>query len=143
MSASGLRLIRNCAQWIPKTEIGRVPSGLRGIYALHQYCPKSNTYDVVYVGMAGGAEAGIRGRLNAHANSKRKGDLWTHFSIFAVWPNITEAEIEELEGLFREIYRKDARANRLNRQRRYENLQEVRTRDLFDLEKGEATKDSS
>ena len=49
MSASGLRLIRNCAQWIPKTEIGRVSSGLRGIYALHQYCPESHTYDVVYV----------------------------------------------------------------------------------------------
>ncbi|GAF97179.1 unnamed protein product, partial [marine sediment metagenome] len=33
--------------------------------------------------------------------------LWTHFSIFEVWENITENEIKELEGLFRQIYRKD------------------------------------
>ena len=102
--------------------------GLRGIYALHRYRPRIAKYDVVYVGMADG-EAGIRARLKAHANSKRKRDLWTHFSAFVVWPNITEAEITELEGLFREIYRKDKRANALNRQRRCRQLQNVRTRE--------------
>jgi hypothetical protein len=55
--------------------------------------------------------------------------LWTHFSMYAVWPNVTEAEIAELEGLFREIYRKDKRANALNRQRRCRQLQNVRIRD--------------
>jgi hypothetical protein len=123
-----LRLIRSCAQWIPKDRIDSVPTGLRGIYALHRYRPRIRKYDVVYVGMADG-EAGIRARLRAHANSKRKRTLWTHFSAFIVWPNITEAEITELEGLFREIYRKDKRANALNRQRRYRQLQKVRTRE--------------
>lgn len=123
-----LRLVRSCAQWIPKAQIETVPKGLRGIYALHRHRPRIKKYDVVYVGMADG-EAGIRARLKAHANSKRKRDLWTHFSAFIVWPNITEAEIAELEGLFREIYRKDKRANALNRQRRCRNLQKVRTRD--------------
>jgi hypothetical protein len=50
-----------------------------------------------------------------------------------VWPNITEAEITELEGLFREIYRKDKRANRLNRQKRYRKIQNVRVRDVSRL----------
>jgi len=130
MSDNGrvLRLVRSCAQWIPKTQIDSVPKGLRGIYALHRHRPRINKYDVVYVGMADGG-TGIRGRLKAHANSKRKRRMWTHFSAFEVWPNITEAEIAELEGLFREIYRKDERANRLNRQKRCRPLQRVRVRD--------------
>ena len=109
-----------------------MPTGLRGIYALHRYRPRIGKYDVVYVGMADGG-AGIRARLEAHANSKRKRELWTHFSAFVVWPNITEAEITELEGLFREIYRKDKRANRLNRQKRYRKIQNVRVRDVSRL----------
>jgi hypothetical protein len=123
-----LRLVRSCAQWVAEAQIDSVHKGLRGIYALHRHRPRIGKYDVVYVGMADG-RAGIRARLNAHANSKRKRKLWTHFSIFEVWPNITEAEIVELEGLFREIYRKDKRANALNRQRRCRQLQNVRIRD--------------
>lgn len=124
----GLRLVRSCAQWVPKTQIESVQKGFRGIYALHRHRPRIKKYDVVYVGMADG-EAGIRARLKAHASSKRKRKMWTHFSYFEVWPNITEPEIAELEGLFREIYRKDKRANALNRQRRCRQLQNVRTRD--------------
>src|SRR5580704_13654250 len=124
--AQPLRLVRSCAQWIPKARIDSVPKGLRGIYALLRHRPRIRKYDVVYVGMADG-DAGIRARLKAHANSKRKRDLWGNFSTFEVWPNITEAEISELEGLFREIYRKDKRANALNRQRRCRQLQNVRT----------------
>jgi len=123
-----LRLVQTCAQWMSKSQIDSIPTGLRGIYALHRHRPRIKKYDVVYIGMADGG-VGIRARLYAHANSKRKRDLWTHFSAFVVWPNITEAEIAELEGLFREIYRKDKRANRLNRQKRCRNLQKVRTWD--------------
>jgi hypothetical protein len=104
-----------------------VPKGLRGIYALHRYRPRIRKYDVDYVGMADG-EAGMRARLKAHAKSKRKRNLWTYFLAFIVWLTITEAEMTELEGLFREIYRKDKRANALNRQRRCRQLQNVRTR---------------
>jgi hypothetical protein len=78
-------------------------------------------------------ELGVRARLRAHADSRRKRKMWTHFSAFEVWPNITEAEISELEGLFREIYRKDRRANRLNRQRRHREIQKVRVRNLAGL----------
>jgi|SRR6266850_2200113 len=125
LSAHSLRLVRRCIQWKPKSEINRVPGGVRGIYALLRHRPRLKKYDVVYVGMAQGGD-GIRKRLKAHASSKRKRNLWSHFSVFEVWPNITE--IAELEGLFREIYRKDRRANRLNRQKRYQKLQDVRIR---------------
>lgn len=111
-----------------KSDINQVPRGIRGIYALHRRRPRLKKYDVVYVGLAEG-KGGIRDRLKAHAGSKRKGALWTHFSLYEVWPNVTEAEIKELEGLFREIYRRDRRANRLNRQKRHAPLQRIRIRD--------------
>jgi hypothetical protein len=129
---ASLRLVRCAVQWIPKDKIDSVPKGFRGIYALHRHRPRIKKFDVVYVGMAEGG-IGMRARLRAHANSKRKRKLWTHFSAFEVWPNITQAEITELEGLFREIYRKDKRANALNRQKRHKNIQAVRVRDLEKL----------
>ena len=69
-----LRLVRSCAQWIPKSEIDAVPKGLRGIYALFRHRPRIKKYDVVYVGMAEGT-LGICARLKAHANSKRKREM--------------------------------------------------------------------
>ena len=122
-----LRLMRRCAQWKSKTEIDHVPRGIRGIYTLLKHCPRLKKFDVVYIGMAEG-KLGIMDRLRSHAKSKSKGDLWTHFSMFEVWPNISE--IAEIEGLFREIYRKDRRVNKLNRQRKCKMLQRVRIRTL-------------
>jgi hypothetical protein len=61
------------------------------------------------------------------ANNTRERGLWSRFSAFIVWPNIPKAEITELEGLFRESYCKDIRANALNRQRNYRRLQHRRT----------------
>jgi len=82
-------------------------------------------YDVVYIGMAAGEKtASIRGRLRVH--QRRKGKLWTHFSAYEVWDNIREDEIQELEGLFRHIYRKDTKANSLNQQRAFKKLINVR-----------------
>jgi hypothetical protein len=124
---NGLRLIFRCAQWIPKSLINRIPKRIRGIYVLHSFRKKLNKkkYDVVYIGMSSG-KSGIRDRLAAHAGSKRKGSEWSHFSLFGVWPNINEDEISELEGLFREIFRKDTHANRLARQKKCVKLQKVR-----------------
>lgn len=91
---------------------------------------RSGKFDVVYIGMAGGIKAGARGRMISHSKSKNKGKLWTHFSMFEVWDNITEAEVVELEGLFRHIYRKDTRANRINKQRSFKKLKKVRSNKL-------------
>jgi hypothetical protein len=74
--------------------------------------------------MARGLKAGIRKRLRSH--KKNKPDLWSHFSIFEVWDNIREEEVEELEGLFRHLFKKDSKANSLNKQKEYKKLSRVR-----------------
>ncbi len=126
MPISELRLVKRCAEYLSKEEIKRIPAYTRGVYVLFKYRPRVKKYDVVYVGLAAGEKAGsIRGRLRTHRNSVRKKDLWTHFSAFEVWDNIQENEIAELEGLFRHIYRKDTRANRLNRQKGFGKLRKI------------------
>jgi len=122
---SELRLIQHCAEFRPRQEISNIGKGTRGIYALLQERNDDGKfrYDVVYIGMS---SSGIQGRLRSHLRSKRKADLWSHFSVYAVWPNITDAEIRELEGLFRAIYRKDSTANRIAVQKGFKKLISVR-----------------
>jgi len=123
-----LRLVRHWAENLEQTEIGKIPEGTRGIYALLQKQQKKaetgkDKYDVVYIGMS---TTGIRKRLRSHAANPNKAGLWSHFSIYSVWPNITDQEVKELEGLFRSIYRRDSKANRLAVQKRYAPLSQVR-----------------
>jgi hypothetical protein len=119
MSESRLRLIEKYEGFLPKSEVSRIAPYTRGIYALLKNKGLSK-FDVVYIGMAGGEKAGIRGRIRNHR--RKKGKLWTHFSVFKVWDNISEEEIRELEGLFRHIYSKDTKANRINHQRTFKQL---------------------
>ena len=133
MPASELRLVKRCTEFRPKDEYKLVPYGTRGIYTLlskKRGKNKKERYDVIYIGLSAGTRQGIKRRLRSHAKSKRKRKLWTHFSIFEVWDNITEAEITELEGLFRHIYRKDTQANRINKQRAFKKLYGVRKSNL-------------
>ena len=129
MPESELRLVKRCAELRPKEHMNHLPRKLRGIYVLYQQRRVQGRlkYDVRYVGMA---KAGIRGRLNSHAKSKRKGNLWTHFSAFEVWDNIRDEEVAELEGLFRHIYQKDSSANALNIQRGFKKVARTRQNDL-------------
>jgi hypothetical protein len=119
-----MRLIRHCAEFLDRDEIANVPERIRGIYVLLQKSVGKRgaiNYDVVYIGMS---RTGIRARLKSH--SVKKADLWSHFSIYSVWPNITDEEIEELEGLFRAIYRKDSKANSIAVQKWFRKLGLVR-----------------
>jgi hypothetical protein len=84
--------------------------------------------NLVYIGMSRGEKFGAKGRINGHMKKKR--NLWTHFSVFEVWDNISKQEIEELEGLFRHFYRKDATANKLNFQRSYKPLRSIRRKSI-------------
>ncbi len=120
MPVSELRLIKRWQPLVPKNEVRQIPRKLRGIYVLYKYMRKTRRYNVVYVGMAVGS---IRQRLNRH--KIKKAGLWTHFSVFEVWDNITEPEVRELEGLFRQIYSKDSRANKLNKQKSFKKLKQV------------------
>jgi hypothetical protein len=81
-------------------------------------------FDVVYIGMSGRSTiSGIWARLNRHSKSKHK--KWTHFTLFEVHDNITNAEIKELEGLILCVYRKDSRANKHNVQLCYKPFRQV------------------
>jgi hypothetical protein len=128
MSISELRLIKRFDELCEKDAIHDIPALTRGIYALLNETPQG-VFEVVYIGMAArGVNSGIRGRILSHKKSERKGKLWTHFSVYEVWDNITEAEIKELEGLLRHVYRLDMRANPINTQRKFEKLRRVKKR---------------
>jgi len=126
-----LRLIQHCAEFLPLSEVDSIPGGTRGIYALlkRRGTIKKVTgvtkFDVVYIGMS---RKGIRSRVRSHVVGKI--GLWTHFSIYAVWPNITDEEIRELEGIFRAIYREDMRANRIAVQKGFAELRRIRDNNL-------------
>jgi hypothetical protein len=119
-----LRLIQCGLEFCEIDKYQQVGGDYRGIYVL--YKKNKEKFDVVYVGMT---DSSIRRRLRTHAKSKRKAG-WTHFSAYAVWPNITKEEIKELEGLFRHLYRHDSRANVFNLQRRYKALQGITTKKI-------------
>jgi len=82
-------------------------------------------FDVVYVGMA---RTGMLARLISHTKTKKQD--WTHFSVFEVWDNVRDEEIVELEGLFRHLYRRDSKANRLNKQKKFQRAFRVRQDDF-------------
>ena len=130
MPISPLRLIKNSVEYCTRKQISEVPRYTRGIYVLYKYRHHYDAYNVVYVGMAGGDRAGIRGRLRRHLESK--GDQWSHFSVFEVWENIREDEVKELEGLFRHIYKYDHKANKLNKQRGFKKLRLIRSKSFED-----------
>lgn len=121
MPTSDCYLFKNSIEFVAASDVSRVPKQTRGIYVL--FHEREKHMEVVYVGMARGEKTGIRGRLISH--KKRKSDLWTHFSAFEVWDNIPKKQVEELEGLFRHIYRRDSAANKLNIQKTYKPLDAV------------------
>jgi hypothetical protein len=126
MRKNVLRFIRRSAEFLEKYKVSDLPHDLRGIYVLYQkQAPKGKRriFDLRYIGMSA---SGISGRLRAHRRSKRKTGEWTHFSVFEVWDNVNDAEISELEGLARHLYRFDATASTLNIQRGYKRLRGVR-----------------
>lgn len=126
MAYSNLHFIKRYAEFQPRSKINDIPPRTRGFYTLLKKAGRKPEYSVIYVGMARGLKAGIRGRLRGHAKSKSKSKEWTHFSVYEVHDNITATEIEELEGLFRHIYRRDVATNRLNRQRRFKRLMQAK-----------------
>jgi len=111
-------LFKSSHEYVPKARVDEIPARLRGIYVLYQ--ENGREMNVKYVGMARGEKSGAKGRLWKHENTKA--DSWTHCSVYEVWDNITAAQIVELEGFVRHLYRKDGSANKLNVQRGYKPL---------------------
>jgi hypothetical protein len=129
MPIARLRFIKQCIQLrdFVDDEVRQVPNRTRGVYAL--YKKSGRYYDVLYIGMAGGPQTGVRGRLRDHLKKEEKSRKATHFSVFEVHDNISEEEVRELEGLLRHIFALDRHANRLATQKTYKPLRRVRTKD--------------
>jgi len=129
MAQSTLRFIHRSAEFLDRERVSRLKDQLRGIYVLYKEASPERgkqKFDVRYVGMSAG-KRGMKGRIRGHKRSKRKGNEWTHFSVFQVWDNVTDQEIAELEGLARHIFRKGPTAKRtMNMQRGFKKLREVR-----------------
>jgi hypothetical protein len=116
MPLAPMSLIEKAAEFLPLAESTRVPAKTRGLYLLLKKQRARNRYEVVYVGMACGPLAGIRGRLRSHR--RKKSGRWTHFSVFKVWDNVSPQVVRELEGIVRHFYWKDPGVN-LAVQRRF------------------------
>jgi hypothetical protein len=122
---SDMRFIKSALEYRTIDEVSLIPKYLRGIYALYQL--DDNILDLVYIGMSGKEQNGrIRSRLQQH--TRGKSESWTHFSYYEVWDNVTELEIKELEGLFRQLYRFSVTSNSLNRQQTHRPLVNIRKR---------------
>ena len=123
---SHLCLIKSAVEYRSIDEVvasATFPMDLRGIYAL--YKKKGKFFNLVYIGMSGKGKNGkIRKRLFTH--KRKKAGEWTHFSYYEVWDNVGDAQIQELEGLFRQLYRFDANANSANIQQTHKPLEKVR-----------------
>lgn len=120
---SHLKIIKASLEYRHIDELKIVPKNIRGIYALYQ--KEGKFYNLVYIGMSGkGANGRLKARLKKHKENKNKN--WTHFSYYEVWDNINDQEILELEGLFRQLYRYDSRANTFNKQQSHKPLNKVR-----------------
>jgi hypothetical protein len=132
MPKSDCYLFKNCFEHWPVEDIDKVPKYIRGIYVLFTKGGEQQ-YSVVYIGMARGEKSGVKSRLRMHR--KQKADKWTHFSVFEVWDNITQEQVEELEGLFRHVYRRDPVANKLAIQRSYKPLIRLRRKTEQSLRK--------
>lgn len=134
---SHLKIIKSALEYRHLDEVNIVPRNLRGIYALYQ--KQGRFYNLVYIGMSGKEANGrIKARLIKHKKSKSK--KWSHFSYYEVWDNINDQEIRELEGLFRQLYRLDSRANTFNKQQTHRPLNRVRIETEKTLNIGAVTK---
>jgi len=96
---------------VPVDEISSLPRKIRGLYALYEKDSRGY-FNLRYVGMTDG---GAKGRLTRH--SIAKSGKWSHCSVYEVWDNITQEQIQELEALFRHMLRLDATAAGLNIQK--------------------------
>jgi hypothetical protein len=123
MPISDCYLFKNSFEYFTIEHINDVPAQTRGLYVLFNSIA-GKKYEVVYIGMARGDKTGVKGRLLKHRRNKAK--MWTHFSVFEVWDNITKEQVEELEGFFRHVYRYDPTTLALGKQRSYRPLRRIR-----------------
>ena len=104
--------IRRYDEFVKKNRRNKVPVDAKGVYALLKK-RRGGKFDVVYVGVSA---TGIRDRLRQHAKNLPNKGQWDYFSVFDVQPYVSSLTIEQLETLWKHIYRRGTRTNSLSLQ---------------------------
>ncbi|MDZ7749125.1 MAG: hypothetical protein U5K43_10055 [Halofilum sp. (in: g-proteobacteria)] len=84
MEKSPLRLIKRSSGVLAVDEDHRLPASCARHPRPRQVAPWLGPHDIVYVSMTNAEGDGVRQRLRAQ--SRNKVGLWTHYSLFEVWP---------------------------------------------------------
>jgi hypothetical protein len=123
MESEEQAFIRRYDEFVKKDRRNKVPIDAKGIYALLKK-KRDGKFDVVYVGVS---VSGIRDRLRQHARNHGRNGRWDYFSVFDVQPYVSSLTIEQLETLWKHIYRKSIKTNSLNIEQGLKNLIVKRT----------------
>jgi hypothetical protein len=100
---------------------------------LYQYNYSEDSYEVVYIGVAGLGQVvkqGIGGRLRSHDRQMKNG-RWSHYSFMEVHDNVTRDDLRELESLLLSIFRHDSRIKLANIQKSSRTLYKLRQRKMW------------
>src|ERR1700740_782753 len=128
-----LKTIKRWRRYLPRGNWTAIPSKTRGFYVLYQYKESKDSYEVVYIGVAGLGRVmkqGIAGRLRAHDRKMKKG-RWSHYSFMEVHDNVTREDLRELESLLLSIFRHDSRIKLENIQKSSRTLYKLRQRKMW------------
>jgi hypothetical protein len=112
MASEEQAFIRRYDEYVKKDRKSKVPIDAKGVYALLKK-RRGGKFDVVHVGVSA---SGIRDRLRQHARNQGRKGQWDYFSVFDVQPYVSSLTIEQLEELWKHIYRKGTRTNSLSLQ---------------------------
>jgi hypothetical protein len=123
MESEEQAFIRRYDEFVKKDRRNKVPIDAKGVYALLKK-RRGGKFDVVYVGVS---VSGIRDRLRQHARNHGKKGQWDYFSLFDVQPYVSSLTIEQLETLWKHIYRRGTGTNSLSLQQGRTNLTVKRT----------------
>jgi len=127
-----LKIVKRWRRYLPRGSWGPIPRKTRGFYVLYHYKKSSDSYEVVYIGVAGLGQVvkqGIAGRLRAHDRSIK--GKWTHYSFMEVHDNVTREDLRELESLLLSIFRHDSRIKLENIQKSSRTLYKLRQRKMW------------
>ena len=119
MKVSPCYLFSRSLEFCPAEDIDLVPPGTKGIYVLYQSL-NADLMELIYIGVGFGECSGLHGRLKMHRDLQP--NVWTHFSVFQVWDNITKKQIKELAGFFRHVFRRGIYAKSVMETKEYKPL---------------------
>jgi hypothetical protein len=128
-----LKIIKRWKRYMPRGDWKPIPAKTRGFYVLYKYNYPKDSYEVVYIGVAGLGQKlkqGIAGRLRSHDRDMAR-SRWNHYSFMEVHDNVTREDLRELESLLLSIFRHDSRIKLANVQKSSRTLYKLRQRKMW------------